>query len=59
MGPEDLGPETDPTTLPAEVQAIMSNPPHLAVGMLQEFNVTAAGTEPGPLPEPMAEEEAA
>jgi hypothetical protein len=46
-----LGPDTDPTTLPEDVQAIMANPPHLAAGMIQEFTVTAAGTEPGPLPE--------
>ena len=58
IGLNDLGPETDPSTLPEEVQAIMANPPHLAAGMLQEFTVTAAGTEPGPLPEPMAEEAA-
>jgi plastocyanin len=51
LGPNDLGPDTDPSTLPEEVQAIMMNPPHLAAGMIQEFTVTAAGTEPGPLPE--------
>jgi plastocyanin len=54
--PEMMGPDTDPTTLPPEVQAIMANPPHLALGMLQEFTVTAAGTEPGPLPAAPPEE---
>ena len=41
LGPDDLGPETDPSTLPEEVQAILANPPHLAAGMIQEFVVTA------------------
>ena len=27
-----------------------AGPPHFLLGMIQEFNVTAAGTEPGPLP---------
>lgn len=57
MGPDDLGPDTDPATLPEEVQAIMANPPHLAAGMIQQFTVTAAGTEVGPLPEPMMDDE--
>ena len=47
---ESMGPDADPADAPPEVQAIMANPPHLALGMLQEFTVTAAGTEPGPLP---------
>jgi len=37
--------------MPPEVQAIMANPPHFALGMIQEFTVTPAGTEVGPLPE--------
>jgi len=49
--------------LPEDVQAILSGAPHFTLGMLQEFTVTAAGTEPGPLPEPadedMADEETA
>ena len=55
-----LGPDTDPSTLSPEVQAflgeVMANPPHMAQGMIEEFVVTAEGTEVGPLP---AEEEAA
>jgi plastocyanin len=53
---DDLGPDTDPSSLPAEVQAIMANPPHLAAGMLQEFTVTEAGSELGPLPQETTEE---
>ena len=60
FGVDPLDPDTDPSTLPAEAQAfideIMGNPPHLAQGMIQEFVVTAEGTEVGPLP---AEESAA
>jgi plastocyanin len=56
-----LGPDTDPSTLPPEAQEflgdVMGNPPHLAQGMIQEFVVTAEGTEVGPLP--AAEEPAA
>ena len=48
---ESLGPDTDPADMPPEVQAIMANPPHMALGMIQEFVVTAEGTEVGPLPE--------
>ena len=44
---------------PPEAQAIMNNPPHVAAGMFQEFTVTAAGTELGPLPEMEATEDAA
>jgi plastocyanin len=55
-----LSPETDPSTLSPEVQEflgeVMGNPPHLAQGMIQEFVVTAEGTEVGPL---AAEEPAA
>ena len=54
-----LGPDTDPSTLSPEVQAfleeVMANPPHMAQGMIQEFVVTAEGTDVGPL----ADEEAA
>ena len=49
----------DPTTLSEEAQAILSNPPHLAAGMIQEFTVTAAGTEFGPMPEDAMVDEAA
>jgi plastocyanin len=52
---EQLGPDLDPATLSEEAQAIMNAPPHLAAGMLQEFTVTAAGTEAGPMPEPPEE----
>lgn len=49
-----LGPGTDPSTLSPEAQAfigeVMGNPPHMAQGMIQEFVVTAEGTEVGPLP---------
>jgi len=55
-----LGPDTDPATLSPEAQAfigeVMGNPPHMALGMIQEFTVTAEGTEVGPLPEPAADE---
>ena len=53
---ESLGPDADPADAPPAAQALMANPPHLALGMIQEFLVTAAGTEVGPLPEavPMA-----
>jgi plastocyanin len=58
-----LGPDTDPSTLSPEAQAVigefMTNPPHFTQGMIQEFVVTAAGTEPGPLPEMDAAEDAA
>lgn len=57
-----LGPDTDPSTLSSEAQAfigeVMGNPPHMAQGMIQEFTVTAAGTEVGPLPEAAADEAA-
>jgi len=49
-----LDPETDPSELPPEAQELFasleSNPPHMALGMVQEFWVTEAGTEVGPLP---------
>ena len=55
-----LGPDTDPSTMSAEVQAyleeVMGNPPHMAQGMIQEFMVTAEGTEVGPLPDASADE---
>ena len=47
---ENLGPDADPSAMPAELQAIMANPPHFMLGMIQEFTVTAAGSTPGPLP---------
>ena len=54
VDPSDLGPDTDPSTMPEAVQAfldeVMANPPHMAQGMIQEFVVTAVGTESGPLP---------
>jgi plastocyanin len=53
---EQLGPDTNPEDLSPEIQALMANPPHLALGMIQEFTVTPAGTEAGPLPEPVADE---
>ena len=53
---EQLGPDTNPEDLPPEVQAIMANPPHFALGMIQEFTVTPAGTEVGPLPEAASDE---
>ena len=53
---EQLGPDSNPEDLPPEVQALMANPPHFALGMIQEFTVTPAGTEVGPLPEPVADE---
>lgn len=37
---------TDPSSIP-------SGPPHFALGMIQTFTVTPAGTEVGPLPSPM------
>ena len=48
---EFLGPDADPAEAPPEVQELAGNPPHLALGMIQEFTVTAAGTDVGPLPE--------
>ena len=55
VDPSDLGPDTDPSTMPEDVQQflneVMGNPPHMARGMIQEFVVTAEGTEVGPLPE--------
>jgi len=48
---EQLGPDANPEDLAPEIQALMANPPHLALGMIQEFTVTPAGTEVGPLPE--------
>lgn len=60
VDPGVLGPDTDPSTLSPEAQAfieeVMGNPPHMAQGMIQEFVVTADGTEVGPLPaEPTSE----
>jgi plastocyanin len=53
---EQLGPEANPEDMSPEVQAIMANPPHFALGMIQEFTVTPAGTEVGPLPEAASDE---
>ena len=53
---ENLGPDTNPEDMSPELQAIMANPQHLALGMIQEFTVTPAGTEVGPLPEPASDE---
>jgi plastocyanin len=53
---EQLGPDASLEDLPPEVQAIMANPPHFALGMIQEFTVTPAGTEVGPLPEAASHE---
>jgi len=47
-----LGPES---SIPPEAQeyfaSIEGNPPHVALGMVQEFTVTTAGSSPGALPE--------
>mgnify|MGYP001821566162 FL=1 len=55
-----LGPDTDLSTLSPEAQAyieeVSANPPHMAQGMIQEFVVTAEGTEVGPLPAEVADE---
>jgi hypothetical protein len=48
--------DTPPEEWPAEAQAILANPPHLAAGMIQEFVVTAEGTEAGELPEAEVDE---
>jgi hypothetical protein len=53
---EQLGPDANPEDLPPEIQALMANPPHLALGMIQEFTVTPTGTEVGPLPEAASSE---
>jgi plastocyanin len=55
VDPDTFGLDTDPATVPEEIQAIMMAPPHLAAGMLQTFTVTAAGTGAGPLPEAIEE----
>ena len=66
--PAQLDENTDMSTLPPEVQELLaelqSNPQHQELGMIQEFMVTEAGTEAGPLPEgdtdeAVAEEESA
>ncbi len=55
-----LDEDTDPGDLPPEAQELFAslepNPPHMALGMVQEFTVTEAGTEVGPLPEAPADE---
>ena len=40
-----MGEDTDPATLPEEVQAIFANPPHMAAGMIQPFVVTEAAAD--------------
>jgi plastocyanin len=61
--PMQLDESTDMSTLPPEVQELLaelqSNPTHDELGMFQEFTVTEAGTEVGPLPEADAGEAAA
>ena len=54
--PDMMGPDTDPADLPPEVQELMANPPHFALGMIQESVVTPQGTEAGPLPAEAEEE---
>ena len=60
VDPSDLGPDADSSTMPEDVQQfldeVMGNPPHMAQGMIQEFTVTAEGTEVGPLPEAEVDE---
>ena len=62
LGITDLGPDMDVSGLSPEAQeyvaALDEAPPHFVLGMVQEFTVTAAGTEVGPLPEPMEDEAA-
>ena len=62
LGITDLGPEMDVSGLSPEAQeyvaALDEAAPHFVLGMVQEFTVTAAGTEVGPLPEPMEDEAA-
>lgn len=41
----DMGPETDPATLPEEIQAIFMNPTHMDGGMVQTFVVTEAAAD--------------
>ena len=56
IGPESsISPEAE-----AYFASLEGNPPHVALGMVQEFTVTSADSTPGPLPEaaspaPMAE----
>ena len=58
--PMQLDENTDMSTLPPEVQELLaeleSSPTHNELGMVQEFMVTEAGTEVGPLPEADTEE---
>ena len=54
LGIEDMGPDMDMSALSPEAQeymaALEANPPHFALGMVQEFAVTPEGTEAGPMP---------
>ena len=58
--PSQLDENTDMSTLPPEVQELLaeleSNPKHNELGMVQEFMVTEAGTEVGPLAEEASDE---
>lgn len=38
---EGVGPDTDPADLPPALQELLANPPHVALGMGQEFVVTS------------------
>ncbi len=59
VDPMEFDETTDPSDLPPAAQELLasieSNPPHMALGMIQEFTVTEAGTEVGPLPSDMSE----
>lgn len=59
VDPQQIDPEADPSTLAPGVAELLaeieSNPEHQDLGMLQEFTVTEAGTEVGPLPEAATE----
>ncbi len=63
IDPYTLDPNADASDLPPEAQELFasleSNPPHMALGMIQEFWVTEVGTEVGPLPSQAAEDAAA
>ncbi len=60
--PTIIDENTDPSTLPPEVQELLteieSNPPHMALGMVQEFTVGEAGSDVGPMPETASDDTA-